>query len=226
MGWASASPPASAPPWQSILYLAAGVGATTIGGAVFLVLALVVGRRLFIRLLLLVFSVNCLLEGPPYIFWNAYHPVGPADIGLILSLGGGGATRWLLMAFGSIVTLGSTVLLNALLYQGVEEWVGLGERLSGWRRAVVLAIFIALPGAAGWFVFDWDQLVPGLGLVPCIVGALTYVATATGLYWISFRPSDPECPARAWPWIVAAWGVCLVLVVAMLRWLSRGVYWA
>jgi len=86
MGGAFAFAAADAPVSHSIIILAGGVIATTLVGFILLVVAIVLRRWLLSRLVLLVLSAACLLEGPPYVFWNAYHPVPPGDIGRVFEL--------------------------------------------------------------------------------------------------------------------------------------------
>src|SRR5437867_8898755 len=83
MGYALAFPARGAPLSHSILILAAGSCATTVAGLALLGAALLARRSAALRLTLLLLSLLCLLEGPPYLLWNAYRPVPPGDIGEI-----------------------------------------------------------------------------------------------------------------------------------------------
>ena len=73
MGWACAFPAPNAPVSDTIAILAAGVAATTLSGIGLFVLALLLRKRFFSRMLLLLLSTMSVLEGTSYAFWNAYH---------------------------------------------------------------------------------------------------------------------------------------------------------
>ena len=233
MGHAMMSPAPGAPPSHSILILAAGPCATTVTGLALLGAVRVAKRSIAFRMTLLLLSLSCLLDGPPYLFWNAYRPVPPGDIGRILTLlSKGGSTdtsywRWSFMVIGGAVSLIATVGLLAILFQAMEESLGNGERLRGLKRAVVLIVLLAIPGSIAWFVFDWNQLAPGIGLLPCFVGSATVVLTAAGLYAVSLDPR-PSLSLRnvSLGHLLASWGVAVVMIGLMLLWLTKGLSWA
>jgi hypothetical protein len=226
MGWASAAPAIGAPGWHQTVILAAGVVATTVCGIALLLGAWLWRKRFFLRMAMLILATNCLLEGPPYVLWNAYHPVAPGDIGRILMMGSDGL-RPILMLIGGLLTVASTAVLSALVFQGVEEWLGTGTRLEGRSRFIALLVFLALPGVAGSFAFDWNQLAPGIGWFPCIAQAAAFVLMACLLYKRSFVPATegPPITASRMP-IAFAWLVTLILLLAMWLYLGKGMYWA
>jgi len=233
MGHAMMSAAPGAPPSHSILILAAGSCATTVAGLALLGAAILARRSAALRLTLLLLSLLCLLEGPPYLLWNAYRPVPPGDIGEILALlSRGGSTdtsywRWSFMIFGGFISLTATVGLLAFLFQAVEESLGNGERLRGVMRAVVLIVFLAIPGSIAWFVFEWNQLAPGIGLLPCLVGSASVVVTAAGLYFVSLDPRpSPSLRTISWRHLLASWGAAVVTIAVMLLWLTDGLSWA
>ncbi len=121
MGHAMVSQAPGAPRFHSILILAAGPGATTIVGLTLFSAACLAKRSIPQRMTFLIASLFCLLEGPPYLFWNAYQPVPPGDIGRILNLlSWGGATdtscwRWSFMVVGGFISLAATVGLFTFL---------------------------------------------------------------------------------------------------------------
>ena len=86
MGWAYSELPQGVAVWHYVFHLGSGVIATTVSGGVLLGLGLLFRKRTDIQLPLLLVSLICLMDGIPYIFWNAYHPVPPGDIGWILRL--------------------------------------------------------------------------------------------------------------------------------------------
>ena len=120
----------------------------------------------------------------------------------------------------------ATIICNALIFQGVEQWLGEGRRLRGFQRGFTLTVVIAIPGTAGWFLFDWNQVAPGIGLWPNFVGALAEWAVAVGLYFHSLKVTEPAPPmVDAKVPLIAAWTATAGTVLAMWRWLSDGVYW-
>lgn len=232
MGYAWMSPAPGAPLSHLILILAAGPGATTMVGLALLVAASLARRSIPQRMACLMFSLFCLLEGSPYLFWNAYQPAPPGDIGRILSLlSGGGSTdtscwRWSFMAVGGFISLTATIGLLAFLFQAIEESLENAERLRGVRRAMVLIVFLAIPGSIAWFLFDWNQLAPGIGPLPCLVGSASVVLTAAGLYFVSLTPRpSPSLRTVSLRHLLASWGAVVVMIAVMLLWLTDGLSW-
>lgn len=232
MGWAYSSLPPEASHTDAIMRLAAGVTATISSGLVFLALAYVFRKRIAVRLALLIGAVSCLLEGLPYIFWNAYHPVPPGDIGRILALWCAGQSpqgsmpQFVLLSVSGPLLLASTFVLCALLFQGVEQALGGGERLRPMARFWTLLLVLAIPGAAAWFVFDWNQLAPGIGVLPCVAGAMSVVLAAILLFRFSLPPA-PDLPrfTRCGYHLAVSWGLLLVVLVPTSLWFHNGVRW-
>lgn len=232
MGWAYTSLPAGASATDTIVLVAAGVTATTVIGLVFLVCAYVFKRRVDIRLCVLVLSFACLMEGIPYVLWNSYHPRPPGDIGTILTLRcagqvpHGSVLRIVLLIVSGIMFLAVTFLQCALIFQGLEQALLAGERLRPHARFRILLLFLAIPGAAGWFMFDWDQLAPGIGLLPCVVGAASIVVSTIVLYRFSLKPNSeiPGLTPTGYH-ILVSWGFLVLTVVLTLLWFQKGVRW-
>jgi len=219
MGWASIDLPSGASTIDNIICLAAGVTATTVTGLVLIAVSYHIRKRLGIRLSLLILSFMCLMEGIPYIFWNSYHPVPPGDIGRIIALWrsvgfpGEIGIRIFLLAVSGIMFCISTFFLCALLLQGIEEAVLAGKRFSPQARFWILLLFLVIPGPAAWFLFDWNQLAPGIGLLPCIVGAASIVISAIILYWFSLKPrSDIPGMNIKWYHLLILYGFLILLV--------------
>jgi hypothetical protein len=232
MGWASSSLPQDVSTTGNIIHLAAGVTATTLAGLLLLALAHVSRRRVIIRLCMLIISFACLMEGIPYILWNSYHPVPPGDIGRIMilwrthGLPHAAAMRILLIVTSGIMFLGATFFLCALIFQGIEQALLSGARLSPRARCWMLLFFLAVPGSASWFLFDWNQLAPGIGLLPCIAGATSIIVSAILLRWFSLRP-DPDIPGTipGTSHLLSSWGALAVAIVLLPFWFQNGVTW-
>ena len=185
MGWAYVVLGPDAADGKHIVMLSAGVVVTLLLGTVFLVLGASI-RRPLPSLVMLVLSLNLLLEGAPYVFWNAVHPVPPGDIGRILAETESALVRPALIAVGGVAMFGAIWVLTALLFRRLEGWLGSNGSLAGVQRAVV-AILLGLVPAGLWFTFDWNQLAPGLGYLPNIVGAASHLVAAASVFWIRFR---------------------------------------
>ena len=232
MGWAYASLPPGASTTANVLFLAAGVTATISSGLMFLVLAYCLRNRVAVRLGLLVLAFSCVMEGIPYVFWNSYHPTPPGDIGRILALWGGdrppqGSMPQLMLLIGSgIPFVAGTYLFCALIFQGIEQALNDGERLRPLARFWILLLFLAIPGAASWFLFDWNQLAPGIGMLPCIAGAMSIVLSSAILYQFSLplnRGLSSQTPT-GWH-LVASWSLVLLVAVPSVLWFQDGVKW-
>ena len=232
MGWAFSVLPSDATETDMMIFLASGVTATIATGLIFLVLAYVVRKRLAVRLSLLVLSFSLLMEGIPYVFWNSYHPVPPGDIGQIITLWhdvqlpGEIKIHTFIFVISGFVFFTMTFFLYALLFQGIEEALLAGGRFSPKERFWTLLLFLAIPGSAVWFMFDWNQLAPGIGVVPCVVGAVSTLISATILYRFSLRPCSyvPRMNIT-WYHLLLSCGCLVIIVVLTLFWFQNGVRW-
>jgi hypothetical protein len=232
MGWAFSTLPLDATTTDTIILLTGGVTATTVTGFVFLALASVFRKRLAIRLSLLVLSFSLLMEGISYVFWNSYHPVPPGDIGRIITLWhdvqfpGEIKIHTFIFVISGFVFFTVSFFLYALLFQGIEEALFAGGRFSPKERFWTLLLFLAVPGSAVWFMFDWNQLAPGIGVVPCVVGAVSTLISATILYRFSLRPCS-YVPGMniTWYHLLLSYGCLFIIVVLTLFWFQNGVRW-
>lgn len=171
MGWAAAYAHRDAPRWHEAVILAGGVISTLLFGAALLAVSTAV-RPLLARMVVLLLAICCLLEAGPYMLWNAYHPVPPGDIAKILAMMDWPEGRWLILAAGALITAGAAVVCGLALFRAMEAWLTSGGQLIGTARLLVIALFLVVPGVAGWWLFDWDQLAPGIGAVPNVAGSV------------------------------------------------------
>jgi hypothetical protein len=232
MGWAFCGLPPTAPLAHQVLYLASGVIATTVCGVIFLGLTFFFRRRPDIQLALLVVSLVCLMDGIPYVLWNAYHPVLPGDIGWIISLcreaqlPGISAIRWGLFTVSAFLFAGVTLVLCVSIFVRLEALVLDGRQFTGRSRVLALLCLLVVPGWLGWFMFDWNQLIPGIGMLPDFVGAFTVVTAAAVLFW--YRPRlEQETPvgAIAWHHVALSWMCLMATMLALGFWFQEGVQW-
>jgi len=232
MGWAFSDLPAEAPRLHQILQLAAGVIATTVCGALLWGLVLFFRKRPDIQLVLLVGASILLVDGISYAFWNAYHPVAPGDIGRIIALCGGPQSsevmilRWGLLAAGGALLAGVTFCLGIAAFVRIETLILKEGQFTGTSRPLALFFLLVLPGSAAWFVFDWNQVAPGIGFVPNVAGALSVFAVAVMLFW--YRPRlkyAGPVPSITRRHVLLSWTCLLATVVSLLLWFSDGVRW-
>jgi Tol biopolymer transport system component len=222
-GFACAYMGGDASVWHEIVMLSAGICVNFFFGIFFLALALMFRKRLFLRLSLLVFSIMAFLEAAAYLFWNAYHPIPPGDIGRILAETDNGLWRFLAMGFGGVAGLAVTFLLNALIFQGAEQWMGQDKPLIGFKKIIALTVLIVVPGSM-WFIFDWDLLAPGLGLLPSVAGVICQLIVAILLYWFSFKvDGQSRRLGQATKPIIIAWVLLGITILSMWLWFSKGV---
>jgi len=219
MGWADGW----SPEHENVL-LAGGVISGIVFGAMFLVAAVTVAHPLW-RVSLLLFSICCFEDAAPYAFWNSLFPRPPGDFGRILLDLNSESVRWTLIVVFGTIYVGATVWLNVLIFRCFESILG----CLGKRRAILIAwLLFGLGGGLSWFAFDWNQLIEGVGRLPQYTGASLQLSVAPLLVWI--RQRDVECvdiSRTFWTYsIVAAWLVCIGLVVTLAVWLRHGVSWA
>ncbi len=232
MGWAYAVLPTTAPPSHHIFYLASGVIAEIICGVIVLGLVFQLSERSDIQLALLVVSFVFLISGISYVLWNSYHPVPPGDIGRIITLSSGqqppetSAVRWILFALGILFFGGTTFYFYKSIFIRIEELFLNGGQFTGKSRLLALFFFLALPGSISWFTFDWNQLAPGIGLLPCVVGALSVVAMAVILFWYRPRSIHKEyIHSITWRHVVVSCACLIATVIALALWFEDGVFW-
>lgn len=233
MGWVFCVLPPTASQLHVVLFFASGVIATTICGLTLLGLAFFFRERHDIQLALFVASLACLMDGIPYVLWNAYQPVPPGDIGWIITLCCGqrlpetSLLRWGLLICGVLLFTGTTFYFCSGVFVRMEALILGGRQSAGGSRLLMLLVLLVLPGSAAWFMFDWNQLAPGIGLLPCVVGALSVVTMAAVLFW--YRPRlEHGTPIHmvTWHHIAVSWACLIATVMALALWFDEGVRWS
>jgi len=232
MGRAFTNLPANAPVAHRIVCLAGGVIATSLFGGLLWGLTVFFRRRPDIQLALLIGAFILLVDGISYAFWNAYHPVAPGDIGRVIALCGdprspeGVIVRWALLFAGGPVFLGAMFCLGIAAFVRIETLILDGGQFGGKSRVAALFFLLALPGSAAWFLFDWNQVAPGIGLVPNVAGALSVCAVAVAL--LRYRPRWEHAgpvPTITRRHVVLSWICLLATAASLLLWFSDGVRW-
>lgn len=223
MGWAWAAPPPDAT-WGQITTIKLGGVASTIAlGLALMPLSVRFRRTPWLAIPLLVVAANLLLEGAPYMFWNAVHPAPPGDLCDLARANL--SARIACIAFGGAVTVAAIWCVIGMALWTTEAWINDGRRLAGYVRLVTLLSF-GLGSGAMWFIFDWDNLAPGLGQYPNIIGcALHLVAALSQLptRWSihAVRPSS-TCAVISITIGLLTTGAATTIVA---MWLRRGISW-
>jgi hypothetical protein len=228
MGSAAVQAPEGA--GSDVAILAGGVTSTCVAGLLLLVVAPRLrngpGRWVF-----LVLSAAFLLEGAPYAFWSAWQVEDRGDIGRILLLledapdGHAAGWRAAILAAGALLTLLGTVLPLGRLLADVEASFPPSIDLTAVRRTVLATVF-GVAGMASWWLFDWEQLVSGLGVLPQVSGSLLIAGTAA---WFILRRGcgDRTADFAGIPVATMAtwWTAAVVGLAATGLWLGEGVRW-
>jgi hypothetical protein len=233
MGWASCDLPPAAPLPHEVLHLASGVSAEAICGMTLWRLVSFFRRRPDVQVVLLIASSICLMDAASYVLWSAYRPVPPGDIGRIIWLSSAAwppetsVVRWVLLVAGVLLFASTTLYFYPAIFTRIEVLILGGGQLAGGPRLLALLLFLVLPGSIGWFVFDWDQVAPGIGRLPSVVGALSVVAVAGLLFWCRPRWKERSCASSiTWRHIAASWVGLVVTILALALWFNDGVRWS
>ena len=221
MGSASTGAPEGGEPWGAVAVLAGGIVATSLLGALLFAAGYALRRRTWLALPVVVVSFGLMTEGISYAFWNGVRPVPPGDVGRIL--------RWVeepalgvgVVLVSGVLLLAATWAFTALGFAVLQAWLRPGGELRGRARGWVLAWIGLAPGLA-WLNLDWDQLAPGIGLLPNVAGLVLHLAAAASLLWIRPRLRGP---CRVGGWLAATlvgWGLAAATVLAIALWLPAG----
>ena len=182
------------------------------------------------QLVLLIAAFIVLIDGLSYILWDAWKPFPRGDFGRIIWMSGGPLTldgvfvQWSLLLSSAALYAGATFYFYRAIFIRIEALVLHGDLFSGLPRIIALAVFLVLPGTCGWLSYDWNQINPGIGRLPQVVGVLSVVAVVAILFW--YRPRfkhDGLIPPITWRIIAVSWTCLLVTVATMALWLVDGV---
>ncbi|MFC1792500.1 hypothetical protein ACFL3Q_02815 [Planctomycetota bacterium] len=233
MGGAFASIPAGAPVTYHILHLASGIIATTLCGVILWGLVFFFRRRPDIQLALLVGSFILLIDGIDYIVWNAYHPSPPmGDVGKIIlfyqvmEFPGFTVIQWIFLITGVLLFAGTIFYFCTSIFVRIEALILSGGQFTGKSRLLALFLFLALPGAYEFLSFDWNQIAPGIGRLPNVVGALSVITVAGLLFWYRPRLKNVNTfPLITWRHMTVPGTCLLVTITSLALWLNEGVRW-
>lgn len=208
--------------WRHILVLSGGVAATSIFGLALLLGGYIFRRRPWIALPLIVISFGVLMDGIPYVFWNALSPVPPGDLGKVIAMTDNSWLRIVLLVLGGTSMIAVVWGFTALIFAILQSWLTGGEELRSKARLVLLVLLGFIPGIA-WFTFDWNQLVPGIGALPNITGLVLHMAASGSLLWIRPRVLHLRSTRGVKPAAFVGWSLAAVSVAVIAIWLRHGV---
>ena len=211
--------------WRCILVLSSGVVATSIIGLALLICGYAFRHRPWIALPLIVLSFGIIMDGIPYLFWNSLKPVPPGDFGRIIAMVESPWLQVILIVLGGTLMVTTIWAFTFLLFAILQSWLTGGTEVGGKARIVLLMLLGFVSGVT-WFLFDWDQLVPGIGAIPNIFGFILHMAASGSLLW--FKPCP--LPSRSSKGIVLAtfigWCLTFISIAAILIWFREGVVFA
>jgi hypothetical protein len=230
MGCAFAFLTAKASALDHILFMASGIVVTLIAGWLFLGIACGIKKQISVRLVLLILSYCCLMDGIPYMLWNSLNPVPPGDVAEILDWWEQASLSYretMLMGIwfvSGIMYVGFTYLFFLLLFHGIESLLCFGKTMSSKARFWAVFFFVVVAGIAGNFSFDWNQIAPGIGLIPTIAGITSVVLSAILIYSFPLKPiSGVSGAAIRWRHVILAWCLEGAVILLMIFWLRKGV---
>lgn len=210
----------SSPPEHRVPVLAAGVVASTLVGAVLVMLARRV-RGPWLGLALAVVAAGCLHEGPPYALWNTVFDAGSGDMARLLSLVDRERVRPWLLVLSMTALVAGTWFAHLAIFRRCEDLLGPLSR----GRAIALGVGMALVVTIGYGVFDWAALLGRSTPWPTLGALALGLLVAAGL--VALRraevPTRSRPPAPAWRAVACAWTATGATVVAIALWLSHGV---
>lgn len=221
MGWASAAGNiGELPVFNQVMILIAGVLMTSIFGIIGLILAWVFRKKLFLSISFLLLSVGSILDGAPYFFWNSLQPVGNGDVARILLLIP--EIKWVLMGIGLILMVGSIFILNYLLLKIGGSWASKSEGLKKVEKLIfILTIFIIQ--SIAWFIFDYNQLIEGIGILPNVFGVLiTLISLIMLSFFIKIKPIEYENSLVNWKSSVIISWITLFIIILIIGFFFQG----
>ena len=230
MAWAYAGLPDGASLSRQILYLASGTMATTLFGLILWGLVRPFRRSPAIQLVLLIAAFVVLIDGFSYILWDAWKPFPRGDLGRIIWMAGGPLTfegifvQWSLLLTSTALFAGATFYFCRAIFIRIEALILQEGQFSGLARIIALTVFLVLPSTYEWLSYDWNQINPGIGRLPQVVGVLSVVAAAAMLF--RHRPKlkyDGPIPPITWRIIAVSWTYLIVAIATMALRLVDGV---
>lgn len=179
MGWADIDAAGLALPELTAMYLG---GAVCTALLCLLFLSLGISKRFspVTRFTFALLSFGFLLDGFPYYLWDAILLGGIGDYSMIWNYYPSEILRKTVIALSGIGLSAGIIACNTI-------WFHMGARMIGQKKG--LSVMLLALQVMCWFAFDWNQIVPGAGLLPSITG----IALATGTLAVMHNKRERVC---------------------------------
>ncbi len=210
-----------------IIVLLGGIIVTTILAIVFFILSHRFRNNNLLSLTFLILAFTAFMDSIPYFFFDAIYIGGIGDYALIYSMVPSETTRYLVITLLGILMIGGIILFNSIFIKYSTHVLSRNKQISR-KNQLSLFIYAFILQLIGWISFDWNQLIPGIGLIPVILGVLVTIVVLAGLFIKKNnveRSDDVQKEDKlAWKrFIIISWGVCFVLIATIIFWLQFGV---
>ena len=176
------------------------------------------------RLAFCILGFAFMLDGLPYYFWDALFLGGIGDFSMVNNIYPGLTLRIGTIALSGLLMSAMIVLFNACYYRIALRFIA-DAKPASMKAKIACSLLILLQQAICWFVFDWNQLVPGVGLLPSAAGMALAAITLTSMIFSSVAEREEY---QASPWkikapLIVAWTACAGTIVCIAFWLQYGV---
>lgn len=125
---------------------------------------------------------------------------------------------------GGLITIVGITLANISLFRLGSRWLSSGNKLIGFKKILFIGILFVAQ-AASWMIFDWNQIAPGLGMLPNIAGSAYTLLVLFVIGFCNKVSKDKTDPfPSSWLWVVIiAWLIIIFLIILLISWFQNGV---
>jgi hypothetical protein len=224
MGWADVGVKGFSAQRMVAMYLGGAVG-TTLCALAFFALGKAFRKNALARLVFCLLGFVFMLDGLPYYFWDAIFLGGIGDFSMVSNIYAGSALRIGTIALSGLLMAAMIALFNAWYYRIAIRFVGEAKPAS-MKSKIAASLMIFLQQACCWFVFDWNQLVPGVGILPSATGTAAAAITLLYMIFSAERVEKEESIASKWSLkslLIVLWAACAVTIICIALWLQKGI---
>jgi hypothetical protein len=203
-------PEETMPKFSLFIWTLAGPAMTILFGIILISLAYIFRKKFFASLSCLILAILSILDSSPYVFWNTISPVGTGDIAKILSWYPSSTIKLSFLIIGGLIMFLSIFLINLLFFKTSQKWFG-NDIIKKSSNKIILLIAFFILQLVGWFAFDWNQLIPGIGQLPNIIGV---GFTAIVLGFVYFKENWKEESKEEIKWVlptIIAWIMGIII---------------
>jgi hypothetical protein len=207
------------------IILLSGAFFTTVFSMLFFFLSMVFRKKLFPALTFLFFAYICFLDGIPYFFWDGIYLSGVGDFSLLWTLFPNELARIILVVFCGITMIAGIILFNTLLFRLLGRWLSEEKPLSI-KGIIMLSLIILFLQVLGWFAFDWNQLIPGIGILPNIVAIVfSFLSLIPISIFVDIKETQAaHMEASRWRiFALLSWVSCIVVIISVIQWFQKGI---